>query len=504
MLRHALRGQRSGPRNFWWCSAFVTLTAVAHLVLGRDTVDSGTVARFAAMPCRVDLHPDVADAVRANSAEASAAAATGAAYGRTTGVGANRDVAADDSDDLHGMRLVRSHATGAGALLGVEVGRATMLIRAHQLAAPGSGLPLEVLEGLVAAIGDGRVPPVRALGGIGTGDIAVLGEVALCLLGERPWLDGEVHAYIGHIGGNAALAFMSSSAPTLAAAALAADSLRRLTGSSLLVAAMGLAAIRANPQQWSTAAVAARPSGSVGDVASTLRRTLDGSRWDSARTQDPLSWRTIPYVAGPFLQAVDELCREVDACIDARAENPRFSDGAVWHHGAFMLTSLGLRLDAARLALAQWTSTSLARLVKLHDPAYTGQRRFLAAGPDGSSGHMVLEYTAASALDSVRTLAEPCSRGTVTISIGNEDHASFSSRAAVAAMEAVRCAEVAVACELLSAARALRSAEGVVTGAPLAAVLAHCDGLAQQAEDHQLVDEVQRALTVLEALSALA
>lgn len=43
----------------------------------------------------------------------------------------------------------------------------------------------------MAAINDGRVPPVRALGGIGTGDIAVLGEVALCLLGERPWLDGE-------------------------------------------------------------------------------------------------------------------------------------------------------------------------------------------------------------------------------------------------------------------------------------------------------------------------
>ena len=44
------------------------------------------------------------------------------------------------------MRLVRSHATGAGTVLGAEVGRATMLIRAHQLAAPGSGLPLDVLE----------------------------------------------------------------------------------------------------------------------------------------------------------------------------------------------------------------------------------------------------------------------------------------------------------------------------------------------------------------------
>ncbi len=474
------------------------------LVLGRDTVDTGTIARFAAAPMRMTLHPDVAAAVRANAVEANAAALTGAAYGRTTGVGANRDVAADDSDDLHGMRLVRSHATGAGKVLGAEVGRATMLIRAHQLAAPGSGLPLDVLEALIAAITDGRVPPVRALGGIGTGDIAVLGEVALCLLGERPWLDGEVRAYLGHLGGNAALAFMSSSAPTIATAALAAEALRRLTRSSLLVAAMGLAAVRANPQQWSSAAGDARPSPGVAAVVSLLQRTLEGSQWHATRTQDPLSWRTIPYVAGPFWQAVDELCREVDACVDARAENPRFVDGSVWHHGAFMLTSLGLRLDTARLALTQWTATSLARLVKLHDPAYTGQRRFLASGPDGSSGHMVLEYTAASALDSVRSLAEPCSRGTVTISLGNEDHASFSSRGAVATMEAVRCAEVAVGCELLSAARALRSAQGVTVGAPLAAVLERCSGLGELPDDHPLIDEVESSGAVLQALSDFA
>ena len=478
------------------------------LVLGRDAVDTGTIARFAAAPTRVTLHPDVAAAVRANAVEANAAAATGAAYGRTTGVGANRDVAADDSDDLHGMRLVRSHATGAGTVLGAEVGRATMLIRAHQLAAPGSGLPLDVLEGLTAAINDGRVPPVRALGGIGTGDIAVLGEVALCLLGERPWLDGEVCPYLEHIGGNAALAFMSSSAPTLAVAALAAESLRRLTRSSVLVAAMGLAAVRANPQQWSSAAGDARPSPGVAVVVSLLQRTLEASQWHAPRTQDPLSWRTIPYVAGPFWQVVDELRVEVDACVGARAENPRFVDGSVWHHGAFMLTSLGLRLDTARLALTQWTATSLARLVKLHDPAYTGQRRFLASGPDGSSGHMVLEYTAASALESVRSLAEPCSRGTVTISLGNEDHASFSSRGAVAAMEAVRCAEVAVGCELLSAARALRSAQGsevggVTVGGPLTAVLEHCSDLGELPDDHPLIDEVERASTVLQALSAI-
>jgi hypothetical protein len=76
-------------------------------------------------------------------------------------------------------------------------------------------------------------------------------------------------------------------------------------------------------------------------------------------------------------------------------------------------------------------------------------------------------------------------------------------------MEAVRCAEVAVGCELLSAARALRSAQGamsggVMSGARLAEVLARCSGLGQQTDDHPLVDEVQRAVAVLQALSDIA
>ncbi|MFM9111715.1 MAG: hypothetical protein ACKOPB_00420, partial [Actinomycetota bacterium] len=42
------------------------------------------------------LSNDARSAIEANMAESVVASATGAAYGRTTGVGANRNVAADD------------------------------------------------------------------------------------------------------------------------------------------------------------------------------------------------------------------------------------------------------------------------------------------------------------------------------------------------------------------------------------------------------------------------
>ena len=463
------------------------------MVIGADVVDVERVVGFARSAQRLVLDDEAARSVLDHAAVASRAAAQGAAYGRTTGVGANRDIAASDHDGDHGMRLIRSHATGAGTDLGPEVARAAMVIRAHQLSRPGSGIPLEPLGALVAAAADGRTAPVRTFGGIGTGDIVVLAELALALVGERPWHDGSRHAYLASFGSNAALSFMSSSAPTLAVAALAAHDLGQLVEPSIAVAALGAAAIRGNPQQWSEVAAGTRPSPGVEVAAHTMRRVLAGCTAEAARTQDPLSWRMIPFVAGPLVEAHGELVAEIDRAIDARAENPRFTDDGVVHHGAFQLTSLGLRLDVARLALTQWLSTSLARLVKLHDPAYTGQGRFLASGPAGSSGTMVLEYTAASALETMRTLADPSSRHTTTISIGTEDHASFATRSAMATRECVDAVRTVLACELIAAVRALRGADELVLGQPVRHLLEVCGELGSPGADRPLIDEIDRA-----------
>jgi histidine ammonia-lyase len=468
--------------------------------LGSDLVDVDAVVAHAAAPGPIEIDPASSRALLATERLAAGLAARSSAYGRTTGVGANRNVVADDRDGGHGLRLVRSHAAGAGPDLGVDVARATMLIRAHQLCTPGSGIPLHVVQALVAASADDRTPLVREFGGVGTGDITALAELALCLLGEHPWRDGTTHRYLEGLDAGSALAFMSSSAPTLAVAALAAAELRALARSSISVAALSLAAVRANPQHWSAAAERTRPSSGVSAICGGISSVLDGSLWTSSRTQDPLSFRCVPFVGGPLWQSVDELVREVDSCISAAVENPRYVDGAVWHHGAFMLTSLSLQLDVTRLAMTQWLSTSHARLVKLMDPSYSRGENFLADGPAGSSGVMVLEYAASSALETARTLADPVSRHTVTISIGTEDHASFTSRAVVAARQMVDAARVVVACELIAAVRALRAADDVDLGEPAAALLHRCRSLPTDTADRPLVGDISLAVRLLDEL----
>ncbi|MFM8268023.1 MAG: aromatic amino acid lyase [Ilumatobacteraceae bacterium] len=474
------------------------------LILGTDHLDLHTLVAWADAPMRISLAPGVRDALAAKAAEARRAAAEGTAYGRTTGVGANRDRGADDRDGGHGMRLVRSHASGWGPDMGERLARATMLVRANQLSHPGSGIPVEVVDGLLGAMADGRTPLVRTFGSLGTGDIASLAELALCLRGERAWRDGTVAAYVDNFDASAALSFISSNATTIAIAALAVHDLAQVIDASLAPLALGAAAIRANGQQWSTVAASTRPSVGVDRTMGRLRAALDGTTFEQARTQDPLSWRVAPFTLGPLLEALDEVTVEIERAADARAENPRFADGAVWHHGAFQHTALGLRLDLLRLAVVQWASTCVARIVKLNDPAYTGQDRFLAHGPAGSSGTMVLEYTATSALETLRTLADPTSRDTASISIGTEDHASFATRGAVAATESILALSAVVGAELVVAARALRGATDVSVGGALARAVEMCRVLPDALDDRSLTDDVEAAVGALPALAAWA
>ena len=66
------------------------------------------------------------------------------------------------------------------------------------------------------------------------------------------------------------------------------------------------------------------------------------------------------------------------------------------------------------------------------DPERTGPRPFLAGGPDGSSGIMILEYTASAALAELRGLAAPSSLGTAVLSRGAEEHAAADGHRAAA------------------------------------------------------------------------
>ena len=153
--------------------------------------------------------------------------------------------------------------------------------------------------------------------------------------------------------------------------------------------------------------------------------------WTPARLQDPFALRTVPQVHAPFVDALSSLVESVLIEVNDPTENPLVDDdGTPLHHGGYMTARLSATLDALRQASYPVMALSAARLSALVNPALTGLPAFLASGPPDSSGVMVLEYVAQDALARCRLLTSPVSTGTLSISLGLEEHASFSTQAA--------------------------------------------------------------------------
>ncbi|WSU43957.1 aromatic amino acid lyase [Streptomyces sp. NBC_01089] len=437
-------------------------------------------------------------------------AASGRVYGRSTGVGANRNESVPSGAAAdHGLRLLRSHAGAIGdPLPGHEV-RAMLAVRANQLLAGGAGLRPTVVTALCEALESGAHPVVHEFGSVGTGDIAALAQMGLALAGEHPWQGGPPPAAL-RLDNNDALALISSNALTLGQAALALDELRGLVDATQMVAALSLLAVDGSFEAYAEPVHAARPHPGSYAVAARSRRLLGAPERPTpplGRIQDPYGFRCVPQIHGPAQDAADLLERTIAVEINAAAENPliRADDMAAYHHGGFYMAQLALALDHFRLALTQTARLSTSRLSALNEPGFTRLRPFLADGEAASSGVMILEYAAGAALGELSALSAPATLGHAVLSRGVEEQASFASLAARQALRAARVYRYVVGCELVAVIRALRLRElRIDPGLPVGRAFALADeALDPDVADRPLTDDVDTAAALLDRFNDL-
>jgi histidine ammonia-lyase len=432
-------------------------------------------------------------------------AATGRVYGRSTGVGANRneDVPTEAAAE-HGLRLLRSHAGAIGEELPARQVRAMLAVRANQLLAGGAGLRPTVVTALCEALESGAYPVVNEFGSVGTGDIAALAQVGLALAGEHPWREAGAPEP-QPLDNNDALAFISSNALTLGQAALALHELRGLVEATQVVGALSLLAVDGSHEAYAAPVHAARPHRGSAEVARRMRELIgaeDRPTPPLGRIQDPYGFRCLPQIHGPAHDAADALEEVLAIEINAAAENPLISpeDMAAYHHGGFYQAQLALALDHFRLALTQVARLSTSRLSTLNEPAFTRLRPFLADHEPASSGVMILEYAAGAALGDLRAFSAPASLGHAVLSRGVEEQASFASLAARQTLRACGAYRLVVGCELVAAVRALRQRglrpdPGLAVGRALELAEAV---LAEDPADRPLTGDVTAAAALLD------
>ena len=224
------------------------------------------------------------------------------------------------------------------------------------------------------------------------------------------------------------------------------------------IAGLSHLAVGASAEPLAAQVHQARPHPGQQMVAATLRGLLDGETGPAARIQDPYGYRALPQVHGPAIDALRHADQTVTVELNAAAENPLIdvAGRTVWHNGNFHTAYAGLALDAVRAAVFQTSALSAARLGTLVEPAFTRLAPFLATDPPPSSGIMILEYVAHSAIADIRRLAAPAALGSAVLSRGVEEHAGFSTQSARATTDVAGAYRLVLACELVAAVRALR------------------------------------------------
>jgi histidine ammonia-lyase len=464
---------------------------------GRSLTIDGLIA-VAAGRADTAVDPAALRLIEARHAMLHAAREHGAVYGANTGVGANRHELSDD-DGEHALRLLRSHCAAIGPVEDDVTARAAMTIRLNQILAGGSGISRRVTEALAEAVRVGAVPTLHSWGAIGTADLAALAELGLTLAGERPWRSGP--GPVTTIDATDALPIISSSALTVATAALALDRVQSQLRASAVVAALSFLALRGNPGAFDAAVHQARAHPCQVEVASVLRRLVTGCG-TPARIQDPFGLRVLPQVTAPAIHAARTLHDVLIAELNAAAENPLVTDDGVRHHGQFHTATLASSLDAVRGTFLPVLSLSAARLGLLMRPDLTGLRAFLAAGPAGSSGLMISEYVVQDVLTEIRVGMQPTAAGTLTISLGLEEHASFATQGARSLRTMTQFSPTLLGAELVAAVRALRMAPGRLPDGPARRAFELAAGvLDAEADDRPLGADLERAAELLPALA---
>jgi histidine ammonia-lyase len=480
------------------------------------------LARIAREGARVRL----TDAARARNDAARAALAdlleAGArVYGVSTGVGSLRDyqIPVEEVSE-HPVRLLRSHACGAGRDLADEVVRAAMATRANQLGAGGAGITAELLEALVDALNAGITPFTRELGSLGTGDLTALADIGLAMLGEgqvrlrdrvlpASRALAETGVRPGRLGPRDGLAFISSNAVTVAHAGLLVVDVWRLLDTWLAVAALSFEAAAADPVVVDARVHSARHRRGQSEVARRMRELLAGYAQPEPPAgvfaiQDPYPFRALPQVDGAVHDALEALHETVEHELNFAGENALVvaEDRVALPNGNPHAAPLAGAIDHLRMALAQSAALIAARVSTLLDTGFTGLPPFLAQRPGPDSGALVVEYTAHAAAAEVRSLVTPVAAQTVSVSRGVESHSSLAPIAARRAHETLRALEVVIACELVVAVRALRMAGREPAGAgvrPLFATAAAI--LSPELSDRPLHPDIEAARVLVSTWS---
>ncbi len=469
--------------------------AASAVELGRDGVTLAQVVGVARSRVNVYLGVQARSAMQASAALVDGFVAGDAAvYGVNTGFGslADKAIPAHRTAELQ-VALVRSHATGMGDPVEVEVVRAMLLLRASSLAMAFSGVRPELVDRQTALLNAGLTPVVYEHGSLGaSGDLAPLSHCALALIGE-----GEVWARDGErqptaralaeaglqpvvLRAKEGLALINGTDGILGMLCLALHDLNALLRIADVTAAMSVEGLLGTNRAFAADLQALRPQVGQAVSARNLTRLLADSAIVAShfegdtRVQDAYSLRCTPQVHGAALDTIAYGRTIAERELRSAIDNPMIlPDGRVESCGNFHGAPLAMVCDFLAIAVSEVSAIAERRTDRMLDVARSiGLPAFLSPDAGVNSGMMIAHYTqVAMALENQR-LAVPASVQSMPTSAMQEDHVSNGWAAARKLRRSIENLRRVLAVELVCAAAAI-DLRGPLSPAPATSAAVH-------------------------------
>lgn len=385
-------------------------------------------------------------------------------YGLTVGVGWNKDRKMVDAKGeltpelLEASRhfnegLLRAHSVGVGPDTELDIVRATMAVRLNNILTGGPGVQKHVAETLLAFLNEQITPIMPSRGSVGQADMTLLSHVGLAMLGEgdvdykgkrMPAAQALQAAKIEPLKpfGKDGLAILSSNAYAAGLGALAIHDAEQMMASSEMVYALSLEGLNGNVSPLLDDVTALRPFPSYIGEAKKLRTLLSGSYlWqqdDKRILQDPLSYRTAPYLFGSMTDSIARTKALLQIQINSSDDNPGIAlgvrpasdlpqakrgyveGGAVLPTANFDPLPWVISFEELGIVLAHHATASSERTLKLNNPQHSKLPRYLAAG-EAQHAFLVVEAPLMAIATESRALAQPTSFDSRPIAGGVED-----------------------------------------------------------------------------------
>jgi histidine ammonia-lyase len=433
---------------------------------------------------RIEIDSDTRERIAASRQRLLATISDGQPYyGINTGFGSLSQTRIDDTK-LAGLQLnlIRSHASGVGDPLPVDVVRATMVALAASLCRGLSGVRPAVPETIIALLNADITPEVPEIGSVGaSGDLAPLSHIALSLVGEGQCMAGgrptDAASALRDAGitplslePKEGLALINGTHLMAGRGALVVHDCARAFRASVGAAALSMDACRTTHRFLDPRVHDARKHSGAIAVAGALRTLLHGSEIaqdhaeDDPRVQDPYSFRCAPGVLGAAYDLLKNARTAIEAELGAVTDNPLVFPGEdtpadIISAGNFHGMPIALPLDTLALTAAHTAGIAERRLFHMLSvfDSESGLKPFLSPHPGLHSGYMIVQYAAAAACNELIGLCMPATVSNIPTCAQMEDYNSFGPRAVAKADRSVSLLRHVVAAELLCSAQALET-----------------------------------------------